>query len=908
MQNHHRRCCHCLAGASVEVDIGNNHRPISRKLSKSTSDISTRHAMSSQEDSSQTTPSTTPTHRVTTVVRRRGIQLSGWWATLKKFAPQRLSRSRSKDAKQSTSKKKLAESRLSSSHPDVSRANSTDYAGDNSSDQDASRSRTPSLSPSPKHMLRSESPGYSDPSSRPGQQDALKQENIVKLKSHLEGSPGIKESKGKLNLCESFGKSDNLEVSVLRHRQALLRQHAFFEVMVHLREGSKLAAKDSCGTSDPYVKFKVGGRLLYKSKTINKNLNPEWDEHFTLPIEDVFQPIHVKVFDYDFGLQDDFMGSAYLDLTTLETNRPTDVLLTLTEPGKNDFMGEIHLTVTLIPRTQEEKEQYFHRNVRLADASRKLKSQIWSSVVTIALVEAKDLISSLEGGMSSPYVKFRLSNEKYKSKSAQKTVNPQWLEQFDLHMYDDQSKSLEIVVCDSKNRDEIMGRGVIDLSELEYEKTHRIWKNLDDRAGSIFLLLTISGTTSAETISDLTTYEPNPKEKETLRAKYAFSRSFQNLRDVGHLTVKVYKAQGLASADIGGKSDPFCVLELVNARLQTQTEYKTLSPQWQKIFTFNVKDIHSVLEVTVYDEDRDHKVEFLGKVTIPLLKIRNGEKRWYALKDKKLRGRAKGQILLEMDVEYNPIRAAIRTFNPREDKYMHMEQKFKRQVFIRNVMRVKAMIMTFVDIAKYVQSCFEWENRIRSVASFITFLLAIYYFELYMVPIVVLFIFVRYFIVLSVTGSRHYGEEEEEYASEDDDMDDDDKDKEEKKTLKERLQAIQEVTQSVQNAIGYIASLGESIKNTFNFTVPFLSWLAIICLVMIACVLYFLPLRYLIMIWGINKFTRKLRAPHSIPNNEVLDFLSRVPDDELLISTREFRPLTSSMEIERSRAKKKKTG
>lgn len=62
-------------------------------------------------------------------------------------------------------------------------------------------------------------------------------------------------------------------------------------------------------------------------------------------------------------------------------------------------------------------------------------------------------------------------------------------------------------------------------------------------------------------------------------------RTFHNLRDVGHLTVRVYKAKGLASADLGGKSDPFCVLELVNSRLQTQTEYKTLCPSWQKIFT-----------------------------------------------------------------------------------------------------------------------------------------------------------------------------------------------------------------------------------------------------------------------------------------------------------------------------------
>ena len=38
-------------------------------------------------------------------------------------------------------------------------------------------------------------------------------------------------------------------------------------------------------------------------------------------------------------------------------------------------------------------------------------------------------------------------------------------------------------------------------------------------------------------------------------------------------------------------------------------------------FGSNVKDIHSILEVTVYDEDRDKKAEFLGKVAIPLLRV-----------------------------------------------------------------------------------------------------------------------------------------------------------------------------------------------------------------------------------------------------------------------------------------------
>ena len=55
------------------------------------------------------------------------------------------------------------------------------------------------------------------------------------------------------------------------------------------------------------------------------------------------------------------------------------------------------------------------------------------------------------------------------------------------------------------------------------------------------------------------------------------------MKDVGHLVVKVIKAQGRHSADLGGKSDPFAVLEIVNDRVLTQTEYKTLAHVWQKV-------------------------------------------------------------------------------------------------------------------------------------------------------------------------------------------------------------------------------------------------------------------------------------------------------------------------------------
>jgi hypothetical protein len=42
---------------------------------------------------------------------------------------------------------------------------------------------------------------------------------------------------------------------------------------------------------------------------------------------------------------------------------------------------------------------------------------------------------------------------------------------------------------------------------------------------------------------------------------------------------------------------------------------------WVCLLCSNIKDIHSVLEVTVYDEDRDRSADFLGRVAIPLLSV-----------------------------------------------------------------------------------------------------------------------------------------------------------------------------------------------------------------------------------------------------------------------------------------------
>ncbi|KAF4074516.1 hypothetical protein AMELA_G00240200 [Ameiurus melas] len=341
----------------------------------------------------------------------------------------------------------------------------------------------------------------------------------------------------------------------------------------------------------------------------------------------------------------------------------------------------------------------------------------------------------------------------------------------------------------------------------------------------------------------------------------------------------------------GGKSDPFCVVELSNDRLQTHTVYKNLNPEWNKVFTFNVKDIHSVLEVTVYDEDRDRSADFLGKVAIPLLSIQNGERKAYALKSKELTGPTKGVIFLEIDVIYNAVKAGLRTLIPIEQKYIEEEPRVSKQLLLQNFNRVRRCIMFLINTGCYINSCFEWESPKRSICAFLLFIVVVWNFELCMIPLALLFLLAwNYVLIASGKDSRQGDMQavEDLLEGEDEDFDRDDKDSE-RKGLIDKLYAIQDVCISVQSALDEVASYGERLKNTFNWTVPFLSWLAIVALCVATLIVYFIPLRYIVLAWGVNKFTKKLRDPYNIDNNELLDFLSRVPSDVQVVQYRELK-------------------
>lgn len=106
-----------------------------------------------------------------------------------------------------------------------------------------------------------------------------------------------------------------------------------------------------------------------------------------------------------------------------------------------------------------------------------------------------------------------------------------WNEEFTLHTFPEQSKTLEISIWDRDvGRDEFMGQTSIDLNTLTPEKTHKIIKELEAGEGTIQLIVTVTGTAtgnldSKSVLSDLKTYEimDHTEEEEKISQKYVSS-------------------------------------------------------------------------------------------------------------------------------------------------------------------------------------------------------------------------------------------------------------------------------------------------------------------------------------------------------------------------------------------------
>ncbi|CAE7596637.1 Mctp2, partial [Symbiodinium microadriaticum] len=114
----------------------------------------------------------------------------------------------------------------------------------------------------------------------------------------------------------------DLATSELTHMRELCEY-----LQVDVVSASDLAIADYIGTSDPYCVIFWQGERIFKTPHVNRNLNPEWNCTFYIPLcdEDVHScELRLCVYDYDGNntfINDDFLGQVNLDQGDMPWNK-----------------------------------------------------------------------------------------------------------------------------------------------------------------------------------------------------------------------------------------------------------------------------------------------------------------------------------------------------------------------------------------------------------------------------------------------------------------------------------------------------------------------------------------------------------------------------------------------------------
>lgn len=111
-------------------------------------------------------------------------------------------------------------------------------------------------------------------------------------------------------------------------------------VEVRVIRGRHLAIRDSNGLSDPFVRISsTASTDTFQTKVVKKNLNPEWNQTFFVPIKDGnTDKVHIRVFDKDL-LKKDKLGQIDLSVSHLVTDKEEVQWYTL----QNIESGEVEI-------------------------------------------------------------------------------------------------------------------------------------------------------------------------------------------------------------------------------------------------------------------------------------------------------------------------------------------------------------------------------------------------------------------------------------------------------------------------------------------------------------------------------------------------------------------------------------
>ncbi|XP_014255913.1 synaptotagmin 1 isoform X1 [Cimex lectularius] len=241
---------------------------------------------------------------------------------------------------------------------------------------------------------------------------------------------------------------------------------------------------------------------------------------------------------------------------------------------------------------------------KLGKLQYKLEYDFNNNSLSVTVIQAEDLPALDMGGTSDPYVKVYLlpdKKKKFETKVHRKTLSPVFNETFTFKSVpyaDAMNKTLVFAIFDFDrfSKHDQIGEVKVPLCQVDLAQTIEEWKELQSVEGE-------GG-------------------QDNKLGDICFSLRY--VPTAGKLTVVILEAKNLKKMDVGGLSDPYVKIAIMQngkrlKKKKTSIKKCTLNPYYNESFSFEVpfEQIQKVqLVVTVVDYDRIGTSEPIGKVVL----------------------------------------------------------------------------------------------------------------------------------------------------------------------------------------------------------------------------------------------------------------------------------------------------
>ncbi|XP_065092588.1 extended synaptotagmin-2-A isoform X2 [Ochlerotatus camptorhynchus] len=215
---------------------------------------------------------------------------------------------------------------------------------------------------------------------------------------------------------------------------------------IHVVEAKDLMKKDISvlgkGKSDPYAIVSVGAQQ-FRTQTIDNTVNPKWDYWCEAFIHaESGQQLQFVVNDKDTGGDDELLGRATVEISSVTKNGEIDTWLTL-EQAKH---GLVHLRLTWFTLSADKNDL----KAALEETQLLRVTSMSTALLTVFIDSAKNLPQARQQSQPDPYMILSVGKKTEQTSIQMRTDAPVWEQGFTFLVGNPDNDTLQLKVVDQK--------------------------------------------------------------------------------------------------------------------------------------------------------------------------------------------------------------------------------------------------------------------------------------------------------------------------------------------------------------------------------------------------------------------------------------------------------------------------